>query len=802
VSFSRLFLGTLCAVAAPIVAAEPLTEVRVDPSSVRLIGPDARYTLLVSGKRADGRVIDLTRAARFVSADERIARVDGNSVRTVADGETSLRVDVAGKSLVVPVHVSGSASPRRLHFEQDIEPLFSRFGCNSSGCHGKAEGQNGFKLSVFGFDPAADYAALVKEGRGRRVFPAAPQRSLLLTKASGQVAHGGGIRIAVGSDAFETIRGWIAAGAPVGRVDEPGVERIRVEPAERVLDMHANQQLRVVAHYTDGREVDVTRTARFQSNNDGVASVAADGLVSTADVPGEAAIMASFMNEVAVFRALVPRAESVTFPKLPEHNFIDPLVDAKLRKLNILPSGPADDVEFLRRVYLDVIGTLPTPAEVRAFLADTTPSKRAKLVDVLLERPDYADYWALKWSDVLRVDRQALGSVEAYAYYRWIRESIAKNKPFDQFARELVTAEGPLDEVPAGGFYRVAAKPGDAANTISQVFLGVRIACAECHHHPYDRWGQADYFGMAAFFAPVSMRKFGSVDAIVTQGEATVKHTRTGATVRATPLGDIAKDDKGDARERLANWLTTPDNPFFARNLVNRLWAHFLGRGLVEPVDDVRSTNPPSNPELLDTLAKSFVDSKHDSKAMIRLICASRTYQTSSALNETNKRDDQNYSRALFKRPDAEVLMDMICQATGVPEKFDGTPLHTRAIQLWDSKVRHYFLKQFGRPVRVSACECERVGEPNIAQVLHLLNSEFIDTRLRHDDGNIARLVRTQPDDRKVLDELWLKFLSRPIRASETEKTLEHVRKSKTRREGFEDIGWALLNTKEFLFNH
>jgi len=801
-SLSRVVVGMVCALPAA-AAAGPYADLRVDPPTIQLTGPGARQTLLIHGTREDGRVVDLTAQAKVIPADGRVVVVDGAVVRALTDGETAVQVRVAGNILNVPVRVIGSSGPRRYHFEKDIVTLFGRFGCNASGCHGKAEGQNGFKLSVFGFDPAADYTALVKEARGRRVFAAAPDRSLLLTKASGQIAHGGGIRIPAGSEAYETIRGWVAAGCPVGRADEPGVERIRVEPAERVLDMHAGQQLRVSARYTDGRIADVTHLARFQSNNDAVASVAADGRVTASDVPGETAVMASFMNEVAVGRVLVPRADKVDFPILPEHNLIDPVVDNKLRKLQIVPSGLADDAEFLRRAFLDLIGTLPTADEVRKFLADTDAQKRGKLIDGLLDRPEYADFWALKWSDVLRVDRQALGARDAYAYYRWVRESIVENKPFDRLTRELVTAEGPLDEVPAAAFYKAVPKPGEAANTLAQVFLGVRIGCAECHHHPFDRWGQSDYYGMAAFFTPVTVKKLGPGEAVVAQGEAMARHARSGESVRAMPLGGKAVAGSGDRRADLAAWITAPDNPYFARNVVNRLWAHFLGRGLVEPVDDVRSTNPPSNPELHDALAKQFVESKYDVKAMIRLICASRVYQTASAPNATNRRDEQNYSRALFKRPGAEVMMDMVTQTTGVAEKFDGAPLGTRAIQLWDSKVRHYFLRQFGRPSRASACECERNDEPNIAQVLHLLNSDFIHDRLRHDGGTIARLCREQADDRRVLEELWLTFLSRPPRPGELKPAFDHLgKKANTRREAFEDIGWALLNTKEFLFNH
>jgi Protein of unknown function (DUF1549)/Protein of unknown function (DUF1553) len=797
----RLFVGLLCASGA--AAAEPVVRIQVDPATIRLSGPDSRQSLLVTGFRADGRTVDVTADARLVAADARVVRTEDTTVCGIRDGATTLRIDVADRSMTVPVIVNGSAAVRRFHFENDIEPLFGRFGCNSSGCHGKAEGQNGFRLSVFGFDPQADYAALVKEARGRRIFAAAPERSLFLLKASGQVPHGGGSRIPLSSNAYQTIRGWITAGAPVGRPDEPTVQHVRIEPAERVLDMHAGQQLRVMATYTDGREVDVTDNARFQTNNEGVAVVSAVGHVRTADVPGEAAVMASFMNEVAVCRILVPRAGKIDYPNLPINNVIDAIVDTKLKKLKIVPSGPADDAEFLRRVSLDLIGTPPTPDEVHSFLADARPNRRRAVVERLLERPEYADYWALKWSDVLRVDRQALGSPAAYAYYRWIRQAFAENRPFDRLARELITADGPLAEVPAAAFYKAVPKPGEAATTLSQAFLGVRVACAECHHHPFDRWGQADYYGMAAFFAPVGVRKIGTAEVVTAHGESMTKHLRTGEIIVATALGGKpVATAKGDQREALATWMTAPDNPFFARTLVNRLWAHFLGRGLVEPVDDVRTTNPPTNPELLDALATSFVESKYDVKAIIRLICASRVYQTSTIPNETNSRDDQNYSRMVFKRPDAEVLLDMVTLATGVPEKFDGFPPGTRAIQLWDSKLRHYFLKQFGRPVRASACECERNAEPSIAQVLHLLNSDFVQDRLRRDDGTIARLCRDQPADGRAVEELWLTFLGRPPRFPEVTRATDHLKKSKSRREGFEDLAWALLNTKEFQFNH
>ncbi|AMV23757.1 hypothetical protein VT84_05045 [Gemmata sp. SH-PL17] len=675
-----------------------------------------------------------------------------------------------------------------IHFENDVLPVLGRYGCNTSGCHGKAEGQGGFKLSVFASDPEADFAALTKEGRGRRVLPTSPDESLLLRKASGRVAHGGGTKLPAGNDDYRVLRAWIAAGTPVGSPDAPRVVALRVEPAERVMGQKAEQQLKVFAKYTDGSEKDVTRHCRFQSNTEAVASVGAGGAVSTHDVPGEAAVMAAYLGEVGLFRVVVPRPGVPVQNTLPQFNLIDKLVDAKLAKLNVAPSDVCSDADFLRRAFLDLTGTLPTTEEARSFLSDRAKDKRAKLVESLLDRPEFADLWALRWADLLRVDREPLGHQRAHLYYKWIRGSIAANKPFDQFARELVTAEGPVNEVGPTNFFKVVTKPGEIAGTISQVFLGVRIACAECHHHPFDRWKQSDYYGMSAFFST---------------GPTT--HPRTQKPVFAHALGtDMpAADPAGDRRVPLAEWMTKPDNAFFARNLANRVWAWMFGRGLVEPVDDVRATNPPSNPELLDALAKYLVENKFDVRKLIRFIAASRTYQTSAAPNATNEKDERNFSRSYFRRPEAEVLLDMIAQSLGVPEKFTGSPGVTRAVQLWDSKARSDFLKLFGRPNRVTACECERTREPSVSQVLNLLNSTEIQAKLTHEAGTVAKLVRAQKDDVKLIEELYLTFYSRFPTSDETTTGMTHLKKyANNRRAATEDLAWALMNSTEFLFNH
>ncbi len=691
------------------------------------------------------------------------------------------------------------------HFENDIEPLLSRHGCNSSGCHGKAEGQGGFKLSVFAFDPGADYGSLVKEARGRRVNPAAPDESLLLRKASGTTPHGGGTRLKADSKDYVALRNWIALGMPLGDPDAPKLVSIRVEPTERVLGTKANQQLKVLAKYSDGRETDVTEHARFQVNHEGLASVTALGLVTTSETPGEVAVMAAYMGEVGLFRAIIPRPGAAVDAKLPEFNFVDGLVGKKLAKLNIAASGLCDDSEFLRRITLDLNGSLPTSEEVRSFLADKATDKRAKRVEELLKRSEFADLMAKRWADILRVDRQALGHERAYAYYRWIRESFAANKPFDEFARELVTAEGPLKEVPAANFYKVVTKPGEMASTLSQVFLGVRIACAECHHHPADRWTQTDYTGMVSFFTPLATRGKAADEALLSSGEPISKHPRTGDSVFAYPLGTAMPKANpiGDRRLVLAGWMTEPKNPFFARNAANRVWAMLLGRGLVEPVDDVRATNPPSNLELLDGLAAFLVEKKYDLRALVRVICASRTYQTSSAPNITNEKDELNFSRALFKRPDAEVLLDMIAQVTGVAERYPGMPAGTKAVQLWDSKAKHEFLRLFGRPQRATACECERNSEPSTGQVLNLLNSPELQAKLAHETGTVAKLVKASADDAKLIEELYLRMYGRYPTPKETEALATHLaKKPNDRRKAVEDLAWAMLNSLEFQFNH
>lgn len=701
--------------------------------------------------------------------------------------------------------VSATAGQGTPDFTHDILPLLSRFGCNASACHGKAEGQNGFKLSVFGNDPKADHDAIVKQSRGRRIMAGAPDESLLMRKASAQLPHAGGPRMKPGSPEYAILRDWIASGSPYAVEGKIEVAELRMEPAEKVMGFKQDQPLKVVAKMTDGTERDVTWLSVFHSNNAALAEVDEDGEVSTGSSVGQAAVMARYLGRIAIFQATVPRpGPAVVATKTESFNAIDDLVSANLRKMNLQASDLADDATYLRRVTLDIIGRLPTPDESRRFLASTEPDKRRRLVDALLELPEYADFWALKWSDLLRVDRLALGYRDAYSYYEWIRDSVAANKPLDAFARELLTVEGPLSEQPAGDFYKVAKKPGEMAAEISQVFLGIRITCAECHQHPYDRWTQRDYHGMRAFFEQVNYKKIGGEEALIIQGNPKVQHPRTKEVIQAYALGTDMPESTpdGDRRAVLAKWMTASDNPWFARNMANRIWAHFFGRGIVEPVDDVRATNPPSNPALLDALTQHLVNYQFDAKSLIRFVTASRTYQLSSKPNETNENDAQNFSRALFRRLPAESLLDAVCDVTGVPEKFAGAPIGTRAVELWDSQQQHYFLKLFGRPARATPCVCERAVGASMSQALHLMNSPNLQSKLAHEGGRLAKLASIA-DNNRVVEELYLACYSRLPDAAEKDFALKHLAsRSNQRRQAIEDLTWSLMNSLEFTFNH
>lgn len=779
--------------------------VTVSPPTVRLDSPEASQQLLVTLATGDG-----TRSATYESSDPKVAMVDATGMITPkGEGRAEVIVRHGSDTQRVPVEVAGLKQPRPVSFEHEIIPILTKATCNSGGCHGKAEGQNGFKLSVFGFDAVADYKALTAEGRGRRLFPASPENSLLLTKGSGRTPHGGGKKLDPAGLRYRRLLRWIEEGAAAGRTEMTPVVSLEVEPAQRVMELNGTQQLRVTAVDQKGQRRCVTAEAEYDSNAGLIAGVDGRGLIKAGDRPGEAAILVRYMGLVTVCRVTLPRP-AVTFTRPPESNFIDKHVWDKLQRLGIPPSDLADDATYLRRVFLDTIGTLPTEAEARTFLADKSPDRRAKLVDKLLDRPEYADYWALKWSDVLRVDKDSVTPQGAVAMTRWIRKQIAENRPYDQFARDVVTARGSTTAEGPAAIFKALTTPEIAARSMSQVFLGVRIECAQCHHHPSERWGQDDYWALAGMFSGVARKPTpGGGEAVVWKSGTDLgpvigkgKKAVVGAGVPARPLGAkvVPYEPAVDRRLALADWMAEPENPYFAAVIVNRVWAHYFGRGLVEPLDDLRATNPPSNEPLFAALTAHIREKKYDLKAFTKTLLASRAYQLSSATVKGNEDDEQNFSHAAVKAMPAEVLLDAISQVTGVPEKFNGWPEGYRAIQVWDNRMPSYFFRIFGRPVRYSVCECERGTDPSIAQALHLMNSPEISEKIRARRGLARKLADSDKQPDAIVEELFLSALGRmPTDAEKSQMAVAFVGNS--REAAVEDVMWVVLNSKEFLYN-
>jgi hypothetical protein len=723
---------------------------------------------------------------------------------------------VLGTCLIVPCPAAAAppgdaslAADRPEDFANDVVPLLTHNGCNAGGCHGKAGGQNGFKLSLFGFDPAFDYNAIVKEARGRRVFPAAPDRSLFLAKPTGRAPHGGGMRFSPESEAYQTLRRWIAQGMPAHSNRTRVLQTIDVAPRQRVLGRQSHQQLVLRAHYSDGSVRDVTRQAQYQTNDPSLAVVDNDGLVRTLGLAGEAVIMARYMGCVAAFRATVPLGQEIgKYPDFPAANFIDELALAQWKRLGIVPSELCTDGEFIRRVFLDLCGKLPTPAEVQAFVADAGPDKRARLIDCCLDDKDYAAYFAMRWGTILRNSQLAGSEQVAYAFHDWLRDMIGRNRPYDEFVRGIVAASGEWPEAPAVNWYwqmRDDQLHQPVADT-AQVFLGLRLQCAKCHHHPYERWSQDDYYGLAGFFARLGRKSFGEPPPYYSARTRTTGETnpRTGQPIEPKlldgPVLDIPPEE--DPRQKLVDWMARPDNPFFAKALCNRMWGHLLGRGLVDPVDDLRETNPPSNPELLDALAKDFVAHHFDVKQLLRTICNSRTYQLSSVSNAFNRHDRQNHTRYYGKRLEAEVFLDSVDQVCGTRTHFHKMSRQARAVDLPHEGFGSYFLDVFDRPPRSSACECARSTGASLPQVLHLVNSSDIEDKIASDRGRVARLVKSKTPPEKTVEELYLAALARYPDAGELSKALAYLARQKDERRGLEDLVWALLNTREFMFNH
>lgn len=732
--------------------------------------------------------------------------------------------------MVVCLLVSGpgmldaaDSAKRKIYFTTDVVPLLTRLNCNSGGCHGKSTGQNGFKISLLGFDPAMDYSAIARESRGRRIFPGDPDRSLLLLKATGLVPHGGGRLLETDSVDYTLLHDWIAQGAAGPHPDDPEIIKIELSAGNRVFQQRSSLKLQVTAHFSDGTQRDVTHQSIYESNYPEIGKVDLEGLITTQSRGGVFAVMARFGEKIAVFQGVVPyhseRQQELTgYPSEEKLSKIDQHLVSQWKKLGILPSKPVDDATFIRRVTLDICGTLPTVDEVRQYLADSRADKRERLIDRLLERPEYASYFALKWADILQNRGSGYGTRNQRAgtmlFSAWIRDSIAANKPYDRFVTELLTATGRQAQNPPAIWYRSVRSTPDYVESVAQAFLGVRVQCAQCHHHPAERWSQDDYYSFAAIFSRVG-RKGGFADAevptnevIYLKDEGEVHNPRSGKPMQPRPLGgpDFVVSRFDDPRRNLAKWMTSPKNPFFARTMVNRMWGHFFGRGIIHPIDDARSTNPATNPVLLEELAYDFAANGYDVKQLIREITNSYAYGLSANPNDTNAEDSQCFARYYPKRLSAEVLLDGISQVLDVPTVFPGGPgvfpEGMRAVNLPDENVRVNFLDVFGRPARTSACECERTVDPALSQALELVNSKEIQRKLTDKNGYIEQLASNQKTHSDNVREIFVRTLSRPPRTSEVETAVKYLNSEKNQHEAYRSLVWALLATNEFMMNH
>lgn len=682
-------------------------------------------------------------------------------------------------------------------------------------CHAKPEGQNGFKLSVFSYDPLTDFAEIVKDGRGRRVSPAAPEASLILLKPTLTVDHEGGQRFEPGSPVYQMLVGWIAGGMPYQNPDEPALESVKIEPSSGTYRHGRETRLKVVAHYDDGSERDVTALSDFVSQDEELVTVDETGLMKTGRLNGENVVVARFMGQVATASVTVPaetRLPASRYEGLVAENFIDELGHAHFRRLGLFPSQRSNDTEFLRRATLDTIGRLPTPEETRGFIEDTAADKREQWIERLLADPAWADHWANKWADLLRPNPDRVGVKSVYLLDQWLRESFRRNMPYDAFARALLTVEGNNHRDGPAVVYRDRREPEDLTTIFSQVLLGVRMECAKCHHHPNEKWSQEDFYQFAAFFGPVKQKGAGLSPPISAGNETfyyapgrKVNHPVTGAVLAPRPLDGPVVDvhAKSDPRLELAGWLTDPENPYFARAAVNRVWGSFFGRGFVEPVDDFRVSNPAVNEPLLNALAADFVAHDYDLKHLMRTMLRSELYQVSSTPNETNLADAKNFSRSLRRRLPAEVMLDAVSDVTGVPEEFEGCPPGTRAVQTWTFKTKSHFLDAFGRPNASSDPPCERDLKTSIVQSLHLMNSQALQAKLANPEGRAHLLAATDKTPCEIISELYLAAYTRlpSVGEQEAAEAVFNV-EGKKRETATEDVLWALLNSPEFVFNH
>jgi len=781
-------------------------ELLVYPPNVHLNTSRDRQSLIVQARYADGITRDVTAAAKMTLADANPVKLENNVLFPVADGTTEMTVEYGGMSYKVPVEVVAATTDRPISFQLDVMPVFMRSGCNMGSCHGAARGKDGFRLSLFGFDPQGDHFRLTREISGRRINLALPHESLLIEKGTGKVPHSGGKRFAENGELYSTLIRWLKAGAPLDAGEVPKVLSVEIYPQGAVLDGEgATQQLTVRAKYSDGSDRDVTSQALFLSSNDNSAEVSPEGLVQ-AGSRGEAFLMARFeTHTVGSHFIVLPKGLQFQWPDTPANNYVDELIYNKLRKLRIKPSELCSDEAFLRRAFLDIIGVLPTVDDYTRFVQDEDPAKRDRLVDELLDRKEFVELWVMKWAELLQIrTTQQVSYKSSLRYYNWLQDKIANNVPMDKMVQELLASSGGTFSNAATNYYQTETATLKVAENVAQVFMGMRIQCAQCHNHPFDRWTMDDYYSFAAFFAQIGRKQGEDPREIIifNSGGGEVNHPVGGRVMAPKFLGGDTPDVNGkDRRAVMAQWLASAQNPYFAKNLANIVWAHFLGKGIINEVDDVRVSNPPVNPELLDELARRFTEYNYDFKKLVRDICTSRTYQLSTQMNETNESDDRNFSHALLRRVRSEVLLDVITQVTETKNKFRGLPLGARAVQISDGNTSTYFLKTFGRAERASVCACEVKMEPNLSQALHLLNGDTVNNKIG--EGKLVeRRLAEQKSPQEIIDELYIRCLTR--HPTDKEKAaLESVLVSeKDPKQVLEDVFWALMNSREFLFNH
>ena len=786
-----------------------LDRIEVYPAEVQLTGVREQAQLLVTGYYVDGSIQDLTRVATITTANADVAIVKGSVAYPQADGEGSLNVEFEGKTAPVKVVVANQQEPQPVSFLYDTLAALSKNSCNAGACHGSPSGKGGFRLSLRAFDPKLDELTLIREDFGRRTNSLDPDNSLLLLKPLMKVAHGGGRQIRVDDPAYAVIRDWIEEGCKMDVADAARPVKIEVYPKSgRVLKKPAvQQQLSVWAHYSDGRVRDVTPLAVYSSSDVEVADVDRNGFVEGLK-RGEVAVVVRYLEFIeSSFITFVEEVEDFVWNDPQVNNYVDVAVDQKLKQLKYLPSDLCTDEEFVRRVYLDVIGILPSLEEVTAFAEDVDPAKRAKIVDRLLERPEYSKFWALKWGDLLRLTSGQVTNEGVYKYYRWVERSFRENQPYDEFATELLTATGSTFSNPAANFYRTSKDMNDCVETISQVFLGARLQCAKCHNHPFERWTQDNYYGMAAFFNRVqrtNTKRTNEMFIYVSQsGEVTQPRTQQKMKPWVPGQGDIENPNAFDRRLDFASWLTKPDNPFFAKIEVNRIWSQVFGRGIVEPADDFRDTNPPSNAMLLDQLAKDFVENGYDRKVILATILKSRTYQTSYQPNDFNEDDTKYFSHYQPRLLSAEQLLDAICHVTQVAETFGGLPAGTKATHLpAPDLVNNEFLKIFGQPERQTVCACERTNESNLSMAIQFFNGPLIYNKLKSETNSFRRSMTDGKDNSQIITLLYNLAVCRNPSETELKASLDHIASKEDRVEALEDICWAILNTNEFLFQH